>query len=212
MKPINPLQTKEYIAGLLRKEIFSQGLPEGDELMQELVAEKLGISRMPVREAFQLLEQEGFLERLPNRHMRVVGIKTENFVHNFSILSAMETEIASALLRENRDIAPVRRVLGEYRAAAAQLGPEARTERELGVHLQLSALLEDRYLLQFHRRLLRGYPAYALNAAPLAWQSRLEDLDSVVRTMEDSRGALLRIVFDGYFDGIVRSLTEGGKR
>lgn len=74
MEPIKSVQTKDYIAEYLRNEIFSNRIPAGEELTQEIVAEKLGISRMPVREAFQILEHEGFLERLPNHHIRVIGI------------------------------------------------------------------------------------------------------------------------------------------
>lgn len=58
---------------MLRYEILSGSMKPGDELAQESIAEQLGLSRMPVREALQALEQEGFLVRLPNRHMQVAS-------------------------------------------------------------------------------------------------------------------------------------------
>lgn len=45
---------------MLRYEILSGNIKAGEELAQESIAEQLGLSRMPVREALQSLEQEGF--------------------------------------------------------------------------------------------------------------------------------------------------------
>jgi DNA-binding GntR family transcriptional regulator len=64
-------QTRDHITQMIRYEILSGSMKPGDELAQESIAEQLGLSRMPVREALQALEQEGFLVRLPNRHMQV---------------------------------------------------------------------------------------------------------------------------------------------
>ena len=73
-------QTKDYIAQALREQILSGTIPDGEKLTQEQISEKLGVSRIPVREAMQILELEGFLERLPNRHMRVIGVKKKIYI------------------------------------------------------------------------------------------------------------------------------------
>ena len=61
MKSIQNIQTKDLVVQILREQILSGDLKPGEELTQEDVAEKLGVSRMPVREALQALTQEGFL-------------------------------------------------------------------------------------------------------------------------------------------------------
>ena len=71
MKQIDTVQTKDYIARAIRQEILSGRIKAGEELTQEDLAETMGVSRMPIREALQTLAQEGFLVRLPNRHMQV---------------------------------------------------------------------------------------------------------------------------------------------
>ena len=64
------VQTKDYIVQLIKEEILSGVMKPGEELAQEALAERLGVSRMPIREALQNLVQEGFAVRLPNRHIQ----------------------------------------------------------------------------------------------------------------------------------------------
>ena len=77
--------------------------PDGAELRQEDIAAHRGISRLPVREAMQQLQNEGLLERLPNRHVRVVGVTAARLRQSFAVLAAMECELfalADTALRE----------------------------------------------------------------------------------------------------------------
>ena len=76
MKSIQNIQTKDLVVQILREQILSGDLKPGEELTQEDVAEKLGVSRMPVREALQALTQEGFLTRMcvPDEEDTGVGV------------------------------------------------------------------------------------------------------------------------------------------
>ena len=53
MKKIERKQTRDHITQMIRYEILSGSMKPGDELAQESIAEQLGLSRMPVREALQ---------------------------------------------------------------------------------------------------------------------------------------------------------------
>jgi DNA-binding GntR family transcriptional regulator len=59
------------IAAHLREAILSGELRPGDRIRQEDVAERLGASRLPVREALRMLEAEGLTEHEPHRGARV---------------------------------------------------------------------------------------------------------------------------------------------
>ena len=59
------------VIGILKEEILSGNIPCGTEMTQTELAESLGVSRMPVREALILLEYQGLVERLPNNHVKV---------------------------------------------------------------------------------------------------------------------------------------------
>lgn len=63
MKSVSLVSLKDQAAAALRREIYAGELPDGAELRQEDIAAQLGISRLPVREAMQQLQNEGLLER-----------------------------------------------------------------------------------------------------------------------------------------------------
>ena len=60
------------IVEALRDAILSGSIPADTEMTQNELAQSLGVSRMPVREALIILEYQGLIRRLPNNHVRVV--------------------------------------------------------------------------------------------------------------------------------------------
>ena len=60
------------IVDALRDAILSGSIPADTEMTQNELAQSLGVSRMPVREALIILEYQGLIRRLPNNHVRVV--------------------------------------------------------------------------------------------------------------------------------------------
>lgn len=122
METVAIVPLKDQAAAALRREIYAGELPDGVELRQEDIAAQLGISRLPVREAMQQLQNEGLLERLPNRHVRVVGVTAARQRQSFAVLAAMECELfalADAALREKGLPDPARDA--EFHLAAAEV-------------------------------------------------------------------------------------------
>jgi DNA-binding GntR family transcriptional regulator len=64
----------DEVFGILRAGIMSQDLASGTRLFEVDVAERLGVSRAPVREALRRLEQEGLVSSFPRRGAIVVGL------------------------------------------------------------------------------------------------------------------------------------------
>lgn len=65
------------IAEALRDEILSGAIGPGERIRQEEVAERLGGSRLPVREALRILETEGLVEIEPHKGARVPRLDRE---------------------------------------------------------------------------------------------------------------------------------------
>jgi len=61
------LTKTERVAAALRQGILSGHFKAGTQLLQEEIARQLRVSATPVREAFSILEAEGFIERRPHR-------------------------------------------------------------------------------------------------------------------------------------------------
>ncbi|MDH8112657.1 GntR family transcriptional regulator, partial [Klebsiella pneumoniae] len=64
---IKLLSAKEQVAAVLRKAILSRDLVEGREITLEGIARLVGVSSMPVREAFQILAADGLIQVRPNK-------------------------------------------------------------------------------------------------------------------------------------------------
>lgn len=65
-----PLKTRtlsDEVAERLRDAIRSGSIPPGSRLVEQEVAEQLGVSRVPVREAIQMLVDEGMVRKSPHR-------------------------------------------------------------------------------------------------------------------------------------------------
>lgn len=70
------------VAAVLRWEILYGKLKPHKELYQDKIAQELGVSRMPVREALQILANDGFVTVRPNR-VAIVNDISEKFVRDF---------------------------------------------------------------------------------------------------------------------------------
>lgn len=74
----------------LKKEILSGELKPGEQLKQEHIAARLGVSRMPLHKAFQMLEHEMLVESLPRRGFFVTKIDTKQLLDAFECREALE--------------------------------------------------------------------------------------------------------------------------
>lgn len=97
MESIRIQKKQGSIVEVLRNEILSGRIPSGTEMTQNDLAQSLGVSRMPVREALILLEYQGLLVRLPNNHVRVAEL-TEQYLHSlFELSEELEREALNRL-------------------------------------------------------------------------------------------------------------------
>ena len=85
----------------LKEEIRSNDMPPGFQAPEPEIAERLGMSRTPVREALIRLEAEGLVELIPRRGARVLPIRTEDMKEIYEILTALEPDAAAALAARN---------------------------------------------------------------------------------------------------------------
>jgi DNA-binding GntR family transcriptional regulator len=74
----------------LRRDILEGRLPAGSKLRQVLIAEELGVSTTPVREAFATLAQEGLVVKDPRRGVVVFNPSPEELREIYEIRLALE--------------------------------------------------------------------------------------------------------------------------
>src|ERR1700693_616593 len=69
-----PRGTAEQVADRIRQAIVSGNIPPGTRLLEAQLAARIGVSRIPVREALTRLEAEGLVERTPYQGARVMSL------------------------------------------------------------------------------------------------------------------------------------------
>jgi DNA-binding GntR family transcriptional regulator len=77
-KTTSERQNVDLVHDRLRGAILRGEYAPGEELQQVPLAEELGVSRTPLREAFRLLQREGLLEASPNRSYRVTAFSAQD--------------------------------------------------------------------------------------------------------------------------------------
>ena len=90
---------REVVCETLRTAIIGGVLKPGERLMEIQLAEELGVSRTPIREAIRKLEQEGFVEMLPRRGTYVANISIKDVKDVYEIRMALDV-LAAGLAAE----------------------------------------------------------------------------------------------------------------
>jgi DNA-binding GntR family transcriptional regulator len=85
---------RERVADALREAILDGSIIAGSELRQEKLAEQFGVSRIPIREALQMLQRDGLITVLPNRRVCVADITEESILDHASVRALIEGEVA----------------------------------------------------------------------------------------------------------------------
>jgi DNA-binding GntR family transcriptional regulator len=74
----------------LRSEILNGALAPGERLVEEQLTRRFGTSRAPLREALRLLGQQGLVEHLPRRGVRVTELSPRDIDELFSLRDVLE--------------------------------------------------------------------------------------------------------------------------
>lgn len=89
---------KQWVYRVLRRGIMAGEFEPGEPVTINGLAEALGVSAMPVREALHRLVSEGALELLDNRRVRVPDLDAEGFEEVLEARVALETRAAERAL------------------------------------------------------------------------------------------------------------------
>ena len=110
---------REVVSEALREAIIAGVLQPGERLMEIQLAEELGVSRTPVREAIRKLELEGFVVMVPRRGTYVADLSIKDINEVFEIRTSLDV-LAAGLAAERiteEELEQMERLLveiGEY--------------------------------------------------------------------------------------------------
>lgn len=82
---------RERLVAVLRRAVLEATLPPGSRLVETKLAEQLGVSRGPLREAIFELVKEGLLEQIPFRGTVVRSLSVEDIQEIYSFRTLLES-------------------------------------------------------------------------------------------------------------------------
>ena len=84
------LPLRDVVFQTLRQAILKGELKPGERLMEIQLAEKLGVSRTPIREAIRMLEQEGLAVTMPRKGAEVAKMTLKDMEDVLEIREALD--------------------------------------------------------------------------------------------------------------------------
>ncbi|OCP35180.1 GntR family transcriptional regulator [Ensifer sp. LC163] len=123
----------------IRNRIVSGDYPPGSQLRQDGLAEDLGMSRIPIREALVQLESEGLLKILPHRGAIVVQLTADEIEELFNMRLLLEPFLfkRSAPLLTRDDLNALHQIQTRYANSIDKLDMDAWNELNTEFHLCL---------------------------------------------------------------------------
>ncbi|MGW5560145.1 GntR family transcriptional regulator [Micromonospora sp. NPDC003944] len=132
----------------LTREILSGKSNPGERLVEEQLTRRLGISRAPLREALRLLAQQGLVEHVPRRGVRVATLSDRDVRELYELRDVLERFSVRAGIPVGResDLAGLRATLDGMREATRAGNRLAVAESHRKFHVELVALAGNRQL------------------------------------------------------------------
>ena len=156
MNQLAMMPARVRIAAELRKAIYAGEYKSGDELSLTDVANQLGISRTPVREAFQELEGEGLITLRMNRGAIVNQIDRKFIRDIFEMRCLLEAEAAARAARNGMETAALLERLYHLRDYMADVNRETYETLNQDIHTAIWKAADNHRLQKYLLEMWNG--------------------------------------------------------
>lgn len=193
--PAEPL-VKHTVADRLRGEIASGRLRPGTRIVEGTWARKIGVAQGSIREAINLLAQDGFVTKSAGRSARVVSLSEEDVVDIFELRGALEGLAARLLAEKGVQADSLENTVERMRQAYRDNRPDDMLDADLSFHLELCRLSGNSHLLEHARKLLVPMFAFArirvLSSGQdaMVWGKDLEAHQRIVDLVKEGQGEI----------------------
>ncbi len=198
---------------LLRAQILSGRIPQGTRIAEKELAELLGVSRMPARDALVDLEHEGLIVSKPNGRF-VIKLDKEDILHLFQVRIVLERLAVSqaAQQRTAEDNEALKANLRRMRDAITHNDRDAYVKSDLEAHQLIWQQTRNQYLLKMLNSIIG--PIFVFIGSQTIfqdnWQETLQmhqelsdavcagDIDRAVQSIDDQLQSSLRLSLQAF--------------
>lgn len=188
----------DQVAYRLRELLVEGSIAPGAKLNERELAERLNISRTPLREAIKMLAAEGLVELLPNRGAVAVSLSEQDVLDTFEVMAELEGmsgELAAQRITD-AELAEIKALHYEMLAA--------HTRRDLSAYYRLNAQIHKAINQATHNPVLQNTYTqvnarlqalrFRSNQDEAKWKSAVKEHSQMIDALSQGDGVALRTV------------------
>ena len=186
---------EEQVADYLREHIISGVYARGYRLKQAEIAEQLGLSITPVREALKILEAEGYIRRDSYKGAQVLPFDTKASTEILQLRLLLEVRLVQSAVEKvtTEEVAELRTLAKEFEEAFESGDRAVARGVNYRFHRRLYDIADLPYTLQFVQVLWARYPFDLIHAASGRGWRAVQEHEKILDTLtaRDTSAAML---------------------
>ncbi len=216
------LPLRDLVFNTLRQAILTGELKPGERLMEIHLADKLGVSRTPIREAIRKLELEGLVTMIPRRGAEVAQITEKSMSDVLEVrrtLDALCAELACDRISEE-GLAALKDACGQFEQCVAGRDAQRIAQADVALHDIILQATGNQRLIQMVNNLAEQM--YRYRFVYIQEESRHDNLvaehreiyESIASRDKERASAAAKLHIDNQEKAIVRQIrmeNEGRK-
>ena len=205
----------ERVASTIRKAIVDGSLPPGTRLVEAALVKQLGVSRVPLREAFRVLEGEGLVTIHPHRGTWISELSDAELLELFAVRAIFEGYAAEMLAAVPKEDVVVRleRIIDGMKASVS----EHRLENYYGLagefHEVLVGGCGNSILVRQYdqiKRQLRRYQA-AMSRLPESAEQSIVEHGAIVKAIRAGEGRAAAQAAREHIEALIHRYRKAGE-
>ena len=215
---------RDVVFETLRDAIITQVLKPGERLMEIQLADEMGVSRTPVREAIRKLELEGLVIMVPRKGAYVAGVSMKDIHEVYEVRAALEmlaVSLAAERITDEELDALERQVLKESEAEASEDTDEHTLDNIVYIDTTFHDIIyqaaNNQRLVQFLNILqeqLQRFRAASLSR-PGRSKTALEEHKQIIEALSERNGELASKLAKEHIDNaesaMIFAMQDGDK-
>jgi DNA-binding GntR family transcriptional regulator len=173
---------------------MSGSLPPGARIVEGKWAPRFGVAQGSIREAINLLAQDGFVTKESGRSARVIHLSEQAVAQLYELRGAIEGLAARLAVSAHSDLSVLQAAVDAMRQAARSGNCESLLDGDLRFHLELCKISRNPFVLEHARRILLPFFAFvrmrvtASGQQTSAWDKDLEAHQRIVDLLREGEG------------------------
>jgi DNA-binding GntR family transcriptional regulator len=191
-----PVPLRDRIYETLEELIIYGALAPGEHLVEADIAKKLGVSRIPVREALQLLARDGWIDLRPRQGAFVHQPTMSQVDDVFSVRTLLEVEAARLAAGKAESLQGMREILKTGSEALARADEKELVMLNSQFHARITQMSDNEVLAGLIARLdkrIRWYFArVVMSRGSNSWKEHAEIIDAIAAGDSDRAAEAMR--------------------